>query len=92
MRFTFVVAEGRGGSPSRPISDLRALQGRGERRSPDHGRLKAAPTIEAIGSVAFYDFIWFDGFAKNPSFPQGGSLRGLPKIDPGIGVTLPAED
>jgi hypothetical protein len=68
------------------------LQGRGERRSPDHGRLQDAPTIEAIGPVGFYDFIWFDGFAKNPSFPQGESLRRLPEIDPGIGVALPAED
>jgi len=26
------------------------------------------------------------------SWPEGGSLRGLPEIDPGIGVALPAED
>ena len=64
------------------------MQGRGERRSPDHGRLQDAPTIEAIRRRPIY----LDGFVKNPSVPQGESLRRLPEIDPGIGVALPAED
>ena len=43
MRGNFVVAEGRGGSPSRPISGLRALHCRGERRSPEHGHPAGCP-------------------------------------------------
>jgi hypothetical protein len=41
LRCNFVVAEGRGGSPSRPIS----------------GAKHRAPTIEAIVPVAFYEII-----------------------------------
>jgi hypothetical protein len=38
---------------------LRALHGRGERRSPDMGVQQDAPTNETIGPVTFYEIINF---------------------------------
>jgi hypothetical protein len=38
---------------------LRAWHGRGERRSPDHGRPPEAPTIETIVSTNCFDVIGF---------------------------------
>jgi hypothetical protein len=46
---------------------LRALHGRGERRSPGHGRPQDALTIETIVLVTFYEIINLDGFVKSPS-------------------------
>jgi len=57
LRVNFVVAEGRGGSPSRPISDLRALHVGASCRSPIMGVRPDAPTIETILLLTFYEFI-----------------------------------
>jgi len=60
----FVVAEGRGGSPSRryratrrvaPPLGFARLDCKGERRSPGQGRSPDAPTIETIIWVNFYE-------------------------------------
>jgi len=40
-------------------SDLRALHGRGERRSPDMGVQQDAPTNETIVPVTFWEIIKF---------------------------------
>jgi hypothetical protein len=53
LRFNFVVAKGRGGSPSRPPSDLRALHVGASGARPIMGVRPDAPTTEAIVPLTF---------------------------------------
>jgi len=71
LRFNFVVAEGRGGSPSRPISDLRALRCRGEWRSPENGRPPDAPTILTIVLATSYEITMYSLVRK--FHPESGT-------------------
>jgi hypothetical protein len=70
LRFNFVVAEGRGGSPSRPISGNPAgcpyhricapcIVGASGRSPEKMGVRPDAPTIETIALLIFYEIIIF---------------------------------